>query len=325
MTRQTYLPNLSVLRAFEATVRHGSVSQAAKELHLTDGAVSRAVRDLENTLGFPLFRRGNRMVIPTPTARALAGDIAENLNGLRNAIARASRQPGARPLVLSCEPTFLIRWLIPRLGELQRVLGQERELRLVSAGGAVSFFREGIDLAIRRNDFPLGKDALAQPFLKEYVGPVCRPDIAAGILSRATSLPGILLHTETRPDAWEHWSGLSGVSLQSRRDIRFEHFYLSLQAAVAGAGIAIGPMALVADDIASGTLSAPFGFVADGTEYVLMTSKDNEDKEIFGWVLDWLRLAGTETEKTALAGSGLSRRHNESDIPSSSTSGPYRA
>lgn len=286
------LPHLSALRAFEATVRHGSVSRAARELHLTDGAVSRAVRDLEAALGFALFQRVNRAVVPTPTARGLADDVGAALDRLHAAMERARRAEGVgRPLVLSCEPTFLIRWLIPRLALLQAAVGTERELRLVSAGGPVFFSRDGIDLAIRRSDFSLSPDVVAEPFLEERIGPVCRPDLAAACAPQHEVLQAVLLHTATRPGAWEGWAGLAHTRLQALRDVRFEHFYQSLQAAVAGAGIAIGPVALVADDLAAGVLCAPRGFVADGSRYLLMAPAGEGDRAAFAAVLAWLRSA----------------------------------
>ena len=171
---------------------------------------------------------------------------------------------------------------------MQEAIGTQRELRLVSAGGSVPFAREGIDLAIRRADFDMGADVVAEPFLQEHVGPVCRPALAK-TLARSGPLGGVLLHTASRPDAWRHWSELTGVPLQPGREARFEHFYLSLQAAVAGAGIAIGPLALVADDLASGTLCAPRGFVADGSHYVLMSPRPVHDEARFALVLEWLR------------------------------------
>jgi len=284
------LPSLSALRAFEATVRHGSVARAAHELHLTDGAISRAVRELEGTLGFSLFRRSNRMVLPTQTARALAEDVAGALERLHDALSRARRTAGPdRPLVLSCEPTFLMRWLIPRLGDLQAALGLERELRLVAAGGLVPFASEGIDMAIRRADFSIPDDVWAEPFLDERVGPVCRPELAVE-LTGPGALTGMLLHAATRPAAWMQWAQATQVQLQPTRELRFEHFYLSLQAATAGAGIAIGPIALVADDIANGVLCAPRGFVADGSRYVLMAPVSDRDAQTFDTVLSWLRV-----------------------------------
>lgn len=296
--RQRRLPNLAVLRAFEATVRYGSVSKAAKSLNVTDGAVSRAVREFEQTLGFALFQRTSRMVHPTPQAQELASEIGRGLDNLQSAIDRACRHHQNRPLVISCEPTFLIRWLIPRLAGLQQAVGKERDLQLVSAGGAVAFSREGIDLAIRRNDFPIADDVVARPFLKERVGPVCRREHAAA----GRELRGTLLHTETRPFAWRDWFAHSGFEIQPGNELRFEHFYLSLQAAVAGAGIGIGPLALVADDIVNGALVAPYGFAPDGTDYVLMTQADGQEDAIFSTVLDWLIAMGEETERAVLAG-----------------------
>ncbi len=283
------LPALSALRAFEATARLGSVSRAAQELHLTDGAISRAVRELEDQLGFALFVRGNRSVVPTPAARALADDVGGALDRLHEALARVRREAGPdRPLVLSCEPTLLMRWLIPRLADLQAALGPARELRLVAAGGSVPFAREGIDLAIRRADFPISEDVRAEPFLDERVGPVCRPELA-GALAEEPALTGVLLHAGTRPDAWAQWAQAAQVALAPTRELHFEHFYLSLQAATAGAGIAIGPIALVADDITNGVLCAPRGFIEDGSRYVLMAPVGGGDGEAYELVLSWLR------------------------------------
>lgn len=281
------IPNVAILRAFEATVRTGSVSGAARDLHVTDGAVSRAVREFEAQLGVPLFERRNRQVIATEAARTLADDVRAAIEQLSLALARAKdRGAESRPLTLSCEPTFLIRWLIPRLPLLQTVLGSEREVRLVSAGGAPPFLRDGIDLAIRRADFAMGADVVAAPFLDERVGPVCRPEISLGTEG---VLSGVLLHSATRPDAWARWAALSGADLAPTRAITFEHFYLSLQAAIAGAGVAIGPIALVADDLETGALVAPRGLVADGSHYALLASVAAYDEQVFEMAAEWLR------------------------------------
>ena len=266
-------------------MRLQSVSNAARELNVTDGAVSRAVRDLEAQLGVNLFERRNRQVIPTAPARVLAADVDAALERLSQAIRRtAERRTEAAPLTISCEPTFLIRWLIPRLSGLQAAIGPSREIRLTSAGGAPTFARDGIDLAIRRADFPIGPAIATAPFLDERVGPVCRREVAAGDV-----LAGVLLHSATRPDAWTRWAVLTGSVLSPAREITFEHFYLTLQAAVAGAGTAIGPAALVADDLASGTLVAPYGLVADGSRYVLMAPAATRDERLFETVVEWLR------------------------------------
>src|SRR5215469_7246217 len=174
------LPPLGTLVPFEATVRHRSVSKAAAELHLTHGAISRQIQQLERALGTPLFERRNRTMVPTATAITLAGAVADALGLLSSAArqARQSTQPG--PLVLSCEPTLLIRWLIPRLPALSSA-APGLKLHLSAAGGPVSFDREGIDLAIRRNDFQLPHGVHSHLLFDELIGPVCTPELSRGL------------------------------------------------------------------------------------------------------------------------------------------------
>lgn len=288
------IPAISALRAFEATARLSSVRLAARELNLTDGAISRAIRDLETDLGFSLFERANRRISPTSAATTLANEVRHNLEGLSAALSRARTRSNPSPeITLSCEPTFLIRWLIPRIPSLQDALGSDRELRLVSAGGPVGFVRDSIDLAIRRSDFPFDDTVVAEPFFVERVGPVCRRDLSPEPHEMG-QVRGTLLHTGTRPGAWEDWTARSGIPLAASREIKLEHFYQTLQGAVAGTGIAIGPAVLVSDDMRSGALVAPWGFVEDGTHYALMRSARVGDSETFDTVIDWLRLAMRE-------------------------------
>ncbi len=281
-------PSMSSLRAFEATIRRGGITKAAGELNVTDGAISRALRELETLLGFPLFNRDKRQLIATPAGRALANDVHAVLDDLKAAMVRAHRSAVQnQPLVLSCEPTFLIRWLIPRLPSLQAALGPECQVQFMSAGGVVPFRTGGIDLAIRRRDFEFTERVHVAPFLVERVGPVCRPPYHD--MNPSRGITSAILHTETRPDAWATWAERTGIGIRPEHELRFEHFYLSLQAAAAGAGMAIGPIALVADDLRSGTLCAPFGFVEDGSEYVLMAPGAGPAPAAFETILEWLR------------------------------------
>ena len=101
--------------------------------------------------------------------------------------------------------------------------------------------------------------------------------------------PGVtLLHTRTRPDAWDVWSRLTGTSITNTANQEFEHFYFSIQAAVAGLGMCIGPWLLVRDDCESGVLAAPFGFIEDGSAYYLLTKKEFEAESSTGIFYNWL-------------------------------------
>lgn len=294
----TRLPSLLALRCFEAAARHENFSRAAGELHLTHGAISRAVRLLEDELGLALFERRNRRVFLTEAGRTLSRAVGSGLDLMRHAVDELRATARQEPRwVLSCEPTLLMRWLIPRWPDFQ-ARHPGIDVHLVAGGGPFSF-SSGIDLAIRRDDFPRPDGYHAEPLFDEQVGPVCRPDKVEAWFSggkRHVALkPGApRLHTRTRPSAWQEWETASAQAPVTPRPARatdqtFEHFYFSLQAAVAGLGVAIGPWQLVRDDVASGVLSAPLGFAADGTRYCLLSPHAPEAGSVPEALLAWLK------------------------------------
>ncbi|MGW7305729.1 LysR substrate-binding domain-containing protein [Streptomyces sp. NPDC054835] len=285
------LPPLNTLLPFEATVRHASMTRAARELHVTHGAVSRQVQNLEKALGTPLFERGPRSLRPTPQARRLAAAVRDALDLIESAAREVSgRDRDAGPLALSCEPTLLMRWLIPRLPDLA-ARHPELTVHLSAGGGPVAFARDTVDVALRRDDFPVPDGVTRVPLFDEWIGPVCRPELAERL---RTGEPVALLHTSTRPAAWEDWRRLSGHGpVAHPAEQTFEHFYLALQAAVAGVGVAVGPYALVHDDLVRGQLAAPYGFVADGTGYGLLGPRPPERDPRTAALLGWLREQAT--------------------------------
>lgn len=284
------LPPLNTLLPFEATVRHASMTRAARELHVTHGAVSRQVQNLEKALGTPLFERGARSLRPTPQARRLAAAVRDALDLIESAAREVSgRDRDAGPLALSCEPTLLMRWLIPRLPDLA-ARHPELTVHLSAGGGPVAFARDTVDAAVRRDDFPVPDGVTRVPLFDEWIGPVCRPELAERL---RLGEPVALLHTSTRPAAWDDWRRLSGRGPARAAEQTFEHFYLALQAAAAGVGVSIGPYALVHDDLVRGQLAAPYGFVADGTGYGLLTPGPPERDARTAALLGWLREQAT--------------------------------
>uniref|UniRef100_UPI003F493785 LysR family transcriptional regulator n=1 Tax=Cupriavidus yeoncheonensis TaxID=1462994 RepID=UPI003F493785 len=287
------LPSLMALRCFEAAARHENFSRAADELHLTHGAVSRAVRLLEEELGVSLFERRSRRVFLTDAGRKLAQAVHDGLGLMRQAAhelrTEASR---ARRWVLSCEPTLLMRWLIPRWPDFQAKYPGV-DIHLAAAGGPFSF-DSGIDMAIRRDDFSWPAGYHAEMLFAERVGPVCRPDRADAWFSGGSGdrslKPGTpKLHTRTRPNAWKEWAAAASQPAGRGAGQTFDHFYFSLQAAVAGLGIAIGPWHLVRDDIESGVLAAPVGLVEDGSHYYLLTPVPLTAGSVQSNLLAWLK------------------------------------
>lgn len=283
------MPSLTALRCFEAAARLEHFGHAAEALHLTHGAISRAVRALEDDLGVQLFERRSRRVFLTEAGQTLARAVQSGFGLIQQAVgelrAGAGRQ---RQLVLSCEPTLLMRWLIPRWPDFQAA-HPEADFLLVAGGGPFSF-DSGIDLAIRRGDFNWPGHYHAHELFAEQVGPVCRPDKVAQWFGPALRADAPRLHARSRADAWRDWAGAAGAPQRQRgTELSFEHFYFSLQAAVAGLGVAIGPRHLVCDDLKTGLLAAPLDFVADGSSYYLLSAAPLAAAAPQQALLEWLK------------------------------------
>jgi len=277
---------LNTLRFFEAAARLGSFVKAAEELHLTHGAVSRQIRLLEESLGIALFERRNRGVFLTQKGTQLLTATQQALERLDAAMAALQDPQHQQPLVISCEPTISMKWLIPRLGDFHR-RHPEVQVHIFAAGGPVSFQRQGIDVALRRNDFNWGSEVHAEKVCDEWIGPVCAPALLKR--RRLDLSQQKLLHTASRKAAWPHWRGACDMPVEQGGSHSYEHFYLSLQAACAGLGVAIGSVYMVQEEMEQGRLVAPFGFVRDGSEYVLLSPvaiASDSRRSIF---LHWLR------------------------------------
>lgn len=287
------LPPLSALRCFEAAARLESFTQAGATLHLTHGAISRAVRALEEDLGTPLFERRSQRVFLTAAGAELLHSVTQALDLIEHTASRLRAPAPETPLVLSCEPTLLMRWLIPRMPGFYAE-HPEVAIQLLAGGGPFSF-HAGIDLAIRRNDFAWSRETQAHWLFDEAIGPVCRPERQADWTPAPKGTPSLTeqaprLHSATRPQAWEQWLQLKQLpGAPSTQEQVFEHFYFSLQAAVAGLGLAIAPWQLVRDDLAGGLLGAPFGFVADGSAYYLLSPQAVDPDSATAKLLHWLR------------------------------------
>jgi len=249
---------LNALRAFEATVRVGSMSGAAAELGVTHGAVSRHIKALEAQFGLPLFERLPRAVVPTKEGAQLAVSLTEGFQHIQLAVSRV--QPA--PLTLSCSATIMMFWLIPRL-ETFKTAHPAVELRLNISYGDVDVIRDEISVAIRNSMYRAPSSAVVRKLISEEIGPVCHPDYAIRkALRRPNDLAGArLLSTATRPQAWSEWAaavGLPDFTIVPHET--YGHFYLVIQAAACGLGIALVPRMLVESEIAAGHLVAPFGF-----------------------------------------------------------------
>jgi len=252
------LPPLNALRAFEAAARHASFTKAADELCVTHGAISRQVQALEAWLDRTLFERRNRRVVLTPAAAAYLPEIGAALDRIALATARQVEAGEHRLLRVNALATFAMRWLIPRLSEFQ-LAHPATEVRLTTSHARLPG-AEPYDVAIRGGPDQV-PGHLAQPFLTEARLPVCSPALLARLpLHRPEDLrQHTLLHSATLPGVWPQWLLAAGVpDLEAQSSVTLEHFFLTLQAALDGLGVAMGPERLIASDVADGRLIRPF-------------------------------------------------------------------
>jgi DNA-binding transcriptional LysR family regulator len=276
------LPPLNALRAFEAAARLNSISQAANELHVTHGAVSRQVRSLEEHLGVALFSKEGRGLKLTDAGIRLRDVSAELFNRLRSTCAELQQGQADAPFVLACPGSLLARWFIPRLDRLNRELPELR-LQLSASEGELDPRRSGVDATLWFAEPPWPADMQVFELAAERIGPVLSPryaQFAALHQAPAASLLGEpLLHTSSRPQAWPSWAASNGLDTSALKlGQGFEHLYYLLEAAAAGLGVAIAPQQLVADDLAGGRLVAPWGFVETSARLALWVPARRLDK-----------------------------------------------
>lgn len=282
----TLKPSLNALRAFEATARLRSFSAAAQELAVTHGAVSRQIRLLEESLGQLLLTRNAHGTAPTAEGRRLA----ENLSRAFALIQSSVNQLKSGPLTVSCSESIMMYWLIPKLARFQEA-HPGIELRFNMNHGPVDFVRDGIGVAIRLSVIDPPKDAVRIDVMSEWIAPVCSPEYLRNTrLKKAEDLKRArLLVSRSRPHAWSDWVRSSGSALSELRVAEaFDHFYLLIQAAKCGLGIANVPRMLVRDDLNNGTLVAPLGFVEGTNKLSLWIAPHLHGKSETTKLVDWL-------------------------------------
>ncbi|RWQ22718.1 MAG: LysR family transcriptional regulator [Mesorhizobium sp.] len=254
------LPPLHALKAFEATARHASVTRAAAELGVSHSAVSQQIKSLEEHFGQTLFARHGRRVEPTDSARALLEEVRAAFDRIAIASEQFTSQKGSGVITINATPSFAMRWLIPRSSSFQRSNPTISVVVETSASDGIDHLTKGYDFIFRRAPMQ-STDHRCQKIIDDLSTAILSPTLA-GTLSLGDPhglMRGILLHMKSRPDAWKRWFEVCDVRLaETPPGPYYEHFFLSLQAAINGLGVAIGPLCLVEDDLASDRLVAPF-------------------------------------------------------------------
>ncbi|OHT23765.1 LysR family transcriptional regulator [Providencia stuartii] len=278
------LPPLSSLRFFDVAARSGSFVKAAQELHVTHSAISRQIRLLEEHIGVELFERRNRAVFLTSAGKRLSQTTSEIFSQLEKTLVELQCFDDSNVVSISCEPTIAMKWLIPRLTQFYQLF-PDITVHLIAAGGAIDFAKAGVDLALRRNDFKWNNDIYAQKVCSEKVGVVLQPNL--DWQNKTSDIA--LLYPASRPSVWHQWQQQMGSFHQITRQVSYEHFYLCIQAAISGQGVAIASFLMVEDELQSGQLIAPQGFIEDGSAYYLLAPKTPISGSALAVFIDWLK------------------------------------
>lgn len=302
------LPRLELLRSFEAAARTLSFTLAARELFLTQSAVSRQIQQIEDGLGVRLFERRHRALELTEAGRVLQRAVVDSLDRLREATLRIRATSQPRQVSVTTTPGFASLWLIPRLAGFGADHPQV-DVRISATLEVLDLDRSQIDLAVR---FCPIRDGVGRPLFAESVLPVCAPQLAGNPANPLRTPADLIRHTLLAVDMphgtaltvdWAPWIKVMGLSeLRMKNTMRFTLYADAIAAAVAGQGVAIGRLPLLDELLRDGRLVAPFqGEAASQRGYfVAMASRaaDNPDAQTF---VRWL---AAEAEAT-VPGAGL--------------------
>jgi LysR family glycine cleavage system transcriptional activator len=288
------LPSLHALLVFDAAAQRLSFTAAARDLHVTQTAVSHQIRSLEAELGTALFRRMPRKLALTDAGQAWASELRQIFFRLEQANQRLrQRARSHRPIVaLSTLPSFGTRWLVPRLGRFL-ALQPEVEVRVSATESLVDFELEPIDLCIRFGSgrYPnLFKEKLADD---SWLA-VCSPAfLSRHKLKSPADLERHSLLQDSHLDAWPRWFGSQHKRLpQNPRYTQLTDSSMVVEAAILGQGVALARRSLSLDELALGRLVLPFPKVAPmptGLAYYLVGPRENFKRPEIAAFRSWLR------------------------------------
>jgi DNA-binding transcriptional LysR family regulator len=300
------LPPLNSLRAFEVAARHLSFTRAAEELHVTQAAVSHQVKALEARLGVPLFRRLPKGLLLTEEGHALLPELRDAFDRLAQAVDRVGRRGAAGTLTISLLTTFALGWLVPRLPNFQAA-HPSIDVRLITTARLANFATEDIDVAIRYGNggWP---DLRLDRIFDDVVTPLCGRRYKDKLRKYEDVLAVPLLHEQYERD-WRTWFAAAGLSVgRLKPGPVFDSTRVSIEAAIAGVGVAVGAPFLFTAEIAAGQLFQPFDLVVpNGASFWLVSPEATAERPKIKAFRDWI-LAEAAAFTPALESARAERR-----------------
>ncbi len=284
---RSHIP-LNALRAFEAAARRLNVTRAALELHVTQAAVSHQIKALETQLGVALFRRLPRGLALTDEGAALVPMLNDAFDRMDATLERFAAGRPREIVNVGVVGTFATGWLLPRLPAFT-ARHPGIDLRIMTNNNRVDLAGDGLDLAIRFGDGAWhGTDATA--VLDAPMSPLCAPGIARRLVTSADLTREVLLRSY-RPDEWKLWFEAAGAVAPPIRGPIFDASTTMAAAAAGGAGIALLPVRLFEQDLASGRLVQPFDIGVATGRYWLTRLKTRPETAAMSAFREWLQEA----------------------------------
>ncbi|WP_202864016.1 LysR substrate-binding domain-containing protein [Pseudomonas baetica] len=258
---------------------------------MTHGAVSRQIAALEDWLGQSLFVRDGQSMVASPHARALAREISAAFDHIADAAERYGKNRQLKIIRVSAPATVAMRWLIPRLPSFaEKCPGVD--VRVSTVLSTQPALAGSFDVAIRRG-VPSGGQFQALPLFRESNTVIASPSLLArtGVETVEQLAAGTWLTTETRPGDWETWlESASQPMLRASRTLRFDHFFVTLQAVVDGLGFGIGPFPTLEAECAAGRLHKPFPALrSQGSTFYALVPLDADKPIHLRAFVDWLQ------------------------------------
>jgi LysR family transcriptional regulator, glycine cleavage system transcriptional activator len=294
------LPSLDLIRGFVAVGRRMSITLAARDLFITQSAVSRQIRTLESQLGIKLLARGHRSVAFTPEGERLFRSANGAVQQLQDAIGVISPDQLRSAVTITCTIGIASLWLLPRLTAFQQE-HRDIDLRLAASDRLEDLRGDGIDLAIRYCSQE-GTGEGAEWLFGEVVAPVAHPGLQLETLTPRTIEQHCLLefdHVRFPWLQWQEWLAMQNwANTKPKRRLRFNQYDQVIAAAVAGQGIALGRLGLLGKLLSDGrlkVLSAPKSTPATKYGYWLIKAKPHPREDVQS-VAQWIRRQAAATE-----------------------------
>ncbi|WP_374007544.1 LysR family transcriptional regulator [Delftia lacustris] len=276
---------LNALRMFDAAARHLNLTRAADELCVTQAAVSQHIRNLEERLGKPLFRRLPRGLALTDEGHALWPAVAESFARIEHSLQQVAEPRPREVLTVGVVGTFAIGWLIPRLGQFQQQ-HPYIDLRLLTHNNRVDLAGEGLDAAVRFGD-GAWQGTRAELLLRAPLTPMCTPALAQR-LRQPADLAGQTLLRSYRLQEWESWFATLDQSAPLARGAMFDSSLTLAEAAAQGAGVALLPARMFQHLLQQGRLVRPFEQEVDTGAYWLTHLRSRAPSAALKTFREWL-------------------------------------